>query len=299
MSKIDGRAQPTPTYPTDRKHQRFFALKFLRLLVKTAAAQSIGTEGCWLLAIVVNTEDKTRYRRPVSFFNEQLMALLGFSRWHRLDAVRKATIEAGWLNYEPPPNGVRGRAGTYWVTIPEYAEDLPDDSVDEGPASTESGDGRRPPSTGASTENGDGRSYGGVDACVEPPIPDPDPDLIPSLSQGCDEPAGKKVRIEYPEAFEEFWKSYPSRDGRRNGKAKSLALWKQISAEDRPLVQAAAERFALSRLAADNKARDPERFLAKDWWRDWLVPEADGPAQSSRYEILGPRRRNLNGRATA
>ncbi len=61
-----------PAYPAERKLQRFFAMKFLRLLVKTAAAQTIGTDGCWLLTIVVTTEDKTRYRRGVTFYNEQL-----------------------------------------------------------------------------------------------------------------------------------------------------------------------------------------------------------------------------------
>jgi hypothetical protein len=170
-----------PAYPTERKLQRFFAIKFLRLLVKTAAAQTIGTDGCWLLTIVVNTEDKIRYRRAVTFFNEPLMSLLGFTRWHRLDAVRSSVVAAGWLHYEAPPKGSRGRPGIYWVTAPEYALDLPDDFMDEGEPSTESVGGQKQPST----ENVDAPVDAPVDACVEPPIPIPSPTLVQDPEGSC------------------------------------------------------------------------------------------------------------------
>jgi hypothetical protein len=268
-------------YPAERKLQRFFAMKFLRLLVKTAAAQAIGTDGCWLLTIVVTTEDKTRYRRGVTFYNEQLMSLLGFTRWHKLDAVRTAAIEHGWLHYNPPPKGTRGRPGIYWVTLPSYAVDLPDDFLDEGepstPPSTESVDSQDQPST----ESVDTPVDRCVDRCVEPSIPSLS--LSPFLSQACDGPKNgkpKKPRTEYPEEFQQFWLAYPAREGRRNGKSKSFSLWKKITAADRPAVQAAAENFSRSKLARDGMARDPERFLANDWWRDWVETPAATQAAS-------------------
>jgi hypothetical protein len=113
-----------------------------------------------------------------------------------------------------------------------------------------------------------------------------------SCRTGCDEPPTKETKAEYPAAFEEFWNAYPKRDGRRNGKGKSLKLWMRIPADDRPLVQQAAEIFSRSRLALDNKARDPERFLKDDWWRGWLdEPAASVLAEPSMYRDIAPRRR--------
>jgi hypothetical protein len=112
-------------------------MKFLRLLAKTCAAQDIGQDAFCLLTVVVTLEDVARYRRGITFYNEQLAPILGFTRWHRLDAARKTAVAAGWLHYEPSPIG-RRQAGTYWVLIPEHANDLPDGTCDEGEQSTES-----------------------------------------------------------------------------------------------------------------------------------------------------------------
>ena len=65
-------------------------------------------------------------------------------------------------------------------------------------------------------------------------------------------------------------------------------LWQRIRDTDRPLVQQAAEAYAKSRLALDNKAKDPERFFADDWWRDWLEP-AEANGQPSAYRTLVPK----------
>lgn len=78
----------------------------------------------------------------------------------------------------------------------------------------------------------------------------------------------------YPPEFEVFWTAYPKRDGRKNGKEPAFTLWRKISAEERePLLQA-TRRYAQSKIVRiDDKARDAEGFLRKNWWRDWLEPE--------------------------
>lgn len=165
------------TYP---ERPRFFAMKFLRLLNKTAAAQTLGADACWLLTIVVTTEDVAHYRRGVTYFNEQLMSLLGLTRWHTFNAIRARAVESGWLHYEAPPSGVRGKPGVYWVTIPAEAEGLPDNFQDEGAPSTLSVDAQQQPSSDSVDARVDARVYGGVDACVEPSYPIPNPTPTPN-----------------------------------------------------------------------------------------------------------------------
>jgi hypothetical protein len=115
----------TAAYPA---RQPYFAHKFARLLVKTCAAQEIGTGGCWLLTTIVHTEDAARYRRAVTWRNEQLAPVLGMSP-ATLVRVRQQCIDEGWLHYEP---GVKRKPGKYWVTIPPDAIGIDDNPTDEG-----------------------------------------------------------------------------------------------------------------------------------------------------------------------
>ena len=107
----------------------FFANRVLRLLIKTATAQELGPDVLALLTVIVMTEDARRYRGPVTFWNDQLLPLVGFSKWERLDKARKAAVAAGWLAYEP---GGRHRVGIYRVTIPAELQEVEDAAVDEG-----------------------------------------------------------------------------------------------------------------------------------------------------------------------
>lgn len=201
-----------PTYPAETR-SRFFAMKFLRLLAKTAAAQIIGADACWMLTVIVTTEDVTRYRRGVTFYNEQLMPLLGITRWHRLDAIRRKAIGAGWLHYEAPPKGLRGKPGVYWVTIPAYAEGLPDSQFDEGELSTESVDtpvdSHHPPSTESVDRCVDTPVDGCVDRCVEPPYPTPNPEPNPNKKQAR---AGKRFIPPTVEEVSEYAKQIDFKD---------------------------------------------------------------------------------------
>lgn len=114
-----------PSYP---RRPAYFAQRFIRLMVKTAAAQTIGTDAFALLAVIVTTEDARRYTGPVAYYNEQLMPLLGFGSRKRLVAARDKAIEAGWLFYS---QGGKGVAGLYFVNIPKGLEQIPDGASDE------------------------------------------------------------------------------------------------------------------------------------------------------------------------
>ena len=77
-----------------------------------------------------------------------------------------------------------------------------------------------------------------------------------------------KPRRDYPELFEKFWAEYPPNEQRRKrGKSTTFQEWKKLSAEDRDAIVTAAATY---RREQKEFIRDPERFVKKDWWRDWL-----------------------------
>lgn len=114
-------------YPQRESH---FAFRFVRLLGKVCAAQTLGTDGVWLLTTIAMTEDAARYRGPVTYWNNHLLQLLGISTWRRFERVRKRAIDAGWLVYSPGPTGSR-LPGKYFVTIPAECEGLDDTPLSE------------------------------------------------------------------------------------------------------------------------------------------------------------------------
>lgn len=77
-----------------------------------------------------------------------------------------------------------------------------------------------------------------------------------------------KSPLVFPLEFEDFWKKYPANaNGRKRGKAKALRLWRKIPAADHGILLVAADNY---RREQTEYIRDPERFLADDWWRDWV-----------------------------
>jgi hypothetical protein len=112
------------------KRPQYFSNKFCRLMTKTALANEIGADAVVLLMVIAHTEDAKGYRGAVTYFNGQLMPLIGKNTDHALIRVREKAIESGWLHYEP---GAKGIPGKYWVTIPSHAEGLRDKATDENP----------------------------------------------------------------------------------------------------------------------------------------------------------------------
>ena len=118
---------PSQPYP---KRQPYFAHRYCRLLTKTCSAQEIGHVAFALCVTIAHLEDAKRYRGPVTFYNEQLMPLIGVMKWESLDRARRRADDAGWLHYEAGNRGQR-LPGRYWVTIPDGLEDLDDAPCDE------------------------------------------------------------------------------------------------------------------------------------------------------------------------
>ena len=78
--------------------------------------------------------------------------------------------------------------------------------------------------------------------------------------------------------FEEFWKLYPERNGKRIGKSAALAKFKKLDPENRCLIINAVKNYAASEMISKGIGiKDPHRWLrdgkGDEPWRDWLTPE--------------------------
>lgn len=129
-SPSDGKAIGRDGYPS---RDSFHAQRVIRAMTKTAAAQEISAAGFALVALVACQEDAKRYAAPPTFFNHQLMPLVGVAKWETFDRIRQATIDAGWLHYVAPPQG-KHRPGTYWTLVPSSAETADGSPCDESDA---------------------------------------------------------------------------------------------------------------------------------------------------------------------
>lgn len=102
------------------EREKFFAQRFIRLITKLCLAQEVGAMGCYLLTTVVCQEDACRYRKPVTYYDTQLMPLLGCRSKSKFLRMKKSLVSAGWLHFQA---GKKGVASKYWVLIPpEYSE---------------------------------------------------------------------------------------------------------------------------------------------------------------------------------
>ena len=177
---------PDTTYP---KRPKFYAHRVCRYLTKTCAAQEIGHIAFTLVVTIAHQEDAKRYTGPVTFYNEQLMPVIGVRKWEALDNARNRAVNAGWLVYVPGRNGWH-EPGRYWVTIPAGLDDLQDGSCDESsypvphapyPAK---GDGQ---GDGQGYGDGDGRGYGGGElSSLFPKNPSPAPNGRKRPGEGMD-----------------------------------------------------------------------------------------------------------------
>jgi hypothetical protein len=110
----------------------------------------------------------------------------------------------------------------------------------------------------------DATTEGGIPNLTKPDLTQPDKTKS-NMSPSGDVDASKEIH--FPDFFEQFWNAYPKRGGKRRGKLKAFNIWKTIPAADRNLVIKAAKNYQ-----TEEYIRDPERFLASDWWRDWIDP---------------------------
>lgn len=184
-----------PTYPA---RPRFFSHTFCRTMAKVCLANDLGHGVCWMLTVIVQTEDAAHYRRAVTFHNEQLAILCGMTPKQLRTAREKAT-RAGWLHYLP---GRKRMPAAYWVTVPDHAADLDDMPTDEGDFPTVVTTGlpghdscpmpaqclpESTPETGTNRAR-NGHAMGEQWASVGHtfiPVPDPDPEEYSAPPTGC------------------------------------------------------------------------------------------------------------------
>src|SRR4029077_4323962 len=101
--------------------------------------------------------------------------------------------------------------------------------------------------------------------------------------------------------FDEFWKGYPKRNGKRLGKPEALKKWKSLNVEDRKQVLVAVQHYARSEMVVKGIGiKDPHRWLRSgkddEPWRDWIEPEqpskklmnGHGPALTCTKRCQGP-----------
>jgi len=101
------------------KRPPFFAMKVIRCLQKTGAANHIGRDAAWLITTIASLEDTKRYSGPVAFWNEHLMDVTGFSSKGTFVKARARAIESRWLIHI---EGRKGIAAVYWTDIPGSAK---------------------------------------------------------------------------------------------------------------------------------------------------------------------------------
>jgi len=96
------------------------------------------------------------------------------------------------------------------------------------------------------------------------------------------------MAIQAASLFEQFKSHFPRRNGRPLvGVAAARVLFALLEEGDQALcVQAAKAYNKASKPRSDGvfvpEPRDPERFLKKDWWRDWL----EMPAQQCQFRSV-------------
>jgi len=230
-------------YPKRSSH---FAHRTFRLMTKVCAAQEIGSDAMLLVAVVLHVEDSKRYSGPVSFYNGQLIPILGFTSWGRLDRARKSAVESGWLHYES--RGKR-KIGLYWGMVPELYEHLDDSPVDEVIITT------LPPQQRlkrdkAVIETGLKRDK----AVTLPPIPIPIP--IPK----------KTIAQNDLNEIETIYDAYP----RKVGKVKAIqAIEKALTKISNGELLAAVKEYAKSRAASEQQFTPyPATWFNQERWND-------------------------------
>lgn len=100
-----------------------------------------------------------------------------------------------------------------------------------------------------------------------------------------DEPSSTRVD------FDQAWELYPRRNGKRVGKAAAKAKWAKLGSSDQQACLDAIGNYARACDSGQTIAKDMERFLKADYWRDWIDPpdpSSNGVRSSRRATVSTP-----------
>lgn len=80
------------------------------------------------------------------------------------------------------------------------------------------------------------------------------------------------LRAEVDLSFTAWWEAYPRRNGKRLGRAQTLAAWKRMKPPERALAEVGVQNYAVAVADDLTIAKDPHRWLRGRCWEDWLEP---------------------------
>ncbi len=234
-------------YPGDERQGGMYAIQYLRWVLESGVVTEIGPAAYTLLSVIVMREDSLHYRRPPNYWQSQLMDQCGFQSRGTLATAIKKLVSVGLLNYQP---GDKGSPGVYFTSgfcskIEAQTGGTPENDVQKSK--------RNQTSNAHDTPNDVQKSKR---KCA-PPNPTPiNPTPNPRTAAQCDRD------------FEIFWELYPSRGGRKQGKAAAKKIYQKLGSDDREQVLQATKALA----ASGQLPKDAHRFLKPDVWREWLEP---------------------------
>lgn len=194
-------------------------------------------------------------------------------------------LKAKVFTPEPPPYCQKTailQAGNAWKHLSASSGSIGVLPVEASECFPEIGKGNRGTGEKGTEEIGTGeKGKGKSNSCgeVSPPV----------TEEPSGTPDGKvQESATYPDPFLAFWSLYPvNKDGRRRGKAVCFDLWRRIPAVDRNALLTATRNYAHGATVGDGYVRDPERFLKKDFWRDYIEAPEEAPVSRSEIDPSG------------
>ena len=90
-------------------------------------------------------------------------------------------------------------------------------------------------------------------------------------------------------SFDEFWKAYPTRDGRKVGKADAVKAFAKINEADHVDLIRSVKVYA----ASGQIPKDASRFLKDNYWRDWITSPMNSPDSNMPAPQAVKRRRTI------
>lgn len=196
---------------------------------KACLANEHGTDVFTLLVIISSLEDSKGYRGPVTFWNEQLMPLVGITSLTTFKRVRSKAIESGWLIYQ---QGSRSKPPKYFVNVPDVYKDCNDRPFDEnpdelsspsGPYLTHNPDSIDPSSPDLALNPVSIRpqcgTQSGLNPAHLPPIPIPIPNTKKSSAEKPPEPSRNPDLEKYRQLWKAKYGDFPSTNWGKDGAA--------------------------------------------------------------------------------
>lgn len=132
--------------------------------------------------------------------------------------------------------------------------------------------------------------------------PQRSPKRSPSQEQEQEQEQKQDVPAAIDSAFEEFWRCYPKRNGKKLGKQEAFQKFRALSVEDQVLLVVAVKNYASSGDVLQGVGiSDPHRWIQKgtgkhkkEPWRDWVEP-ADPQPTNGHGASLCTKRVHVNG----